>query len=96
MVEGGGSVHDFPLYFIGLVLLLQLPDVGAQSGAVLSLSIFKITIVFVPPLLECPTSEASVMLRTILGGDTAQWAKQWGQKELSEISKKGRFSSYFH
>ena len=70
MVEGGGSVHDFPLYFIGLVLLLQLPDLGAQSGAVLSLSFFKIFIVFVPPFLKCTTSEASVVFCTVLGGDT--------------------------
>ena len=70
MVEGGGSVHDIPLNFIGLALLLQLPNVGAQSGAVLSFSIFKISIAFVLSFLECPTSEASVVLCTILGGDT--------------------------
>ena len=40
MVEGGGSVHDLPLYVVGLALLLQLPNIGAQSGAALSLSLF--------------------------------------------------------
>ena len=65
MVEGGGSVHDLPLYVVGLALLLQLPNIGAQSGAALSLSLF-----WKPPFLKSTTSKASVMFCTVLGGDT--------------------------
>ena len=71
MVEGGGSVHDFPLYIKGLALILQLPNISAQSSVVFILSFFKIFIIMlVPPFLECTTSEASVVLCTVLGGDT--------------------------
>ena len=70
MVEGGGSVHDLPLIVVGLALLLQLPNIGAQSGAALSLSILEIIIVLVPPFLKGTTSEASVMFCAVLGGDT--------------------------
>ena len=41
MVEGGGSVR--PLNVVGLALLLQLPNIGAQSGAALSPSILENT-----------------------------------------------------
>ena len=43
---------------------------GAQSGAVLFLSILEIIIVLVPPFLKGTTSEASVMFCAVLGGDT--------------------------
>ena len=38
MVESGGSVHQAPVDLVVGVLLLQLPDVGAEGGLVLPAS----------------------------------------------------------
>ena len=67
---GGGSVHDVPLYTEGLALLLQVPDVGTQPGTVPFFDVPEVRCVFIPSLFKCTSGEASIVLRTIRGGDT--------------------------
>ena len=69
-VVGGGSVHDFPLYTKGLALLLQIPDVGTQPGAVSFSDVPEIRFMLIPSLLKCTSSEASIVFQAIRGGDT--------------------------
>ena len=78
-------IQYLPLNLVLLALLLQLPDVGAESGAVFAVFISEVILMFVPSFLECVPSKSSIMFYSICCCDTANiyhivlMALSWGQ-----------------
>ena len=58
------ALSNFPLDLVLLPLILQLPDVAAEPGAVLVVGVPDISVMLVPSFLKTTSSQSSVMLRT--------------------------------
>ena len=78
-------IQYLPLNLVLLALLLQLPDVGAEPGAVLAVLISEVILMFVPSFLECVPSKSSIMFHPICCCDAGHindivfLALSWGQ-----------------
>ena len=59
---GWRPVQDLPSDLVVLVVLLQLPDVGAKPGVVFAACVSKISLMGRPSLLEGVASEPCVVL----------------------------------
>ena len=59
---GWCPLQDLPSHLVVLVVLLQLPDVGAEPGVVLISGVSKVSLMLIPSLLESVASEPSVVL----------------------------------
>ena len=62
----GSSVHDLPLYPKLPPLLLQLPDVRAESGGCLHVYMVEVILMFVPAFLEGVSSQPCIVFNNIV------------------------------